>query len=417
MKITNIAIILISISILFATGCGQQGASTSSTSIEAAPSSLSISVSGSGKLTLSWEANTETNVAGYNVYRSLRLEGFTKINSSVIETTTYEDTGLTNLTTYYYKITATNATGSESSFSDIVSKEALPWITSFSVDEIPSLANALYLAVDSEDNLYLSYGATDRAIKEYDSEGNYLQQIGERGDSEGQFASIGGSAINSLGNIYVTDWIHPQTATANFHNRILVFNSAGTLINSWGETGSGEGQFLNPKNIAIDSSNNVYVLENDLYGLPKHNRVQKFDEDGNFISMFGTEECQFVGTGITIDQSGKIYIADYSNHRIIKFSNSGALEATWGSEGPEDGQFASGYLDIAFSPSGYIYATDNGNNRIQKFDTDGTFISKLASDYATGNGNFYSPWGIATPSSGYLYLLDRQRNILKFEVF
>jgi DNA-binding beta-propeller fold protein YncE len=99
---------------------------------------------------------------------------------------------------------------------------------------------------------------------------------------------------------------------------IKKFDSDGKFITSWGSQGYGDGQFLHPHGIAIDSSDNVYVSDDD------KNSIQKFDSNGNFITKWGSEgtgEGQFnIPEGIDIDSSGNVYVADTHNSRIQKFA-------------------------------------------------------------------------------------------------
>ena len=57
---------------------------------------------------------------------------------------------------------------------------------------------------------------------------------------------------------------------ADNSSRIQKFNSNGSFITKWGSYGSADGQFRFPTNVAVDSSGNVYVVEN------YHNRIQVF---------------------------------------------------------------------------------------------------------------------------------------------
>jgi sugar lactone lactonase YvrE len=61
--------------------------------------------------------------------------------------------------------------------------------------------------------------------------------------------------------VYVSDFVN---------NQIQKFTSNGTFITKWGSSGSGEGQFNRPENVAVDSSGNVYV------GDTSNNRIQVF---------------------------------------------------------------------------------------------------------------------------------------------
>jgi len=71
----------------------------------------------SNSVSLSWTASTSSNLAGYNVYRGATATGpFTKVNSTVVVGTTYTDTTAQPGQTYYYVLTAVDASNNESSF-------------------------------------------------------------------------------------------------------------------------------------------------------------------------------------------------------------------------------------------------------------------------------------------------------------
>lgn len=72
---------------------------------------------------LSWKASTSSDIAGYNVYRSPNGSSWSKINVSLVASTIYDDSTVTNGDTYYYAVTAVDLEGAESGKSASVKAE------------------------------------------------------------------------------------------------------------------------------------------------------------------------------------------------------------------------------------------------------------------------------------------------------
>ena len=79
-------------------------------------------------------------------------------------------------------------------------------------------------------------------------------------------------------------------------------------------------------------------------------------------------------TGLAVDSLGFVYVIDYNNNRIQKFTNDGTFVTKWGSQGSADGELANPN-SLAVDSSGFVYVADNNNNRVQKFTTDGEFVA------------------------------------------
>ena len=87
--------------------------------------------------------------------------------------------------------------------------------------------------------------------------------------------------------------------------------------------------------------------------------------DGQFIIPFG----------LAVAPNGDVYVADYGNNRIQVFDANGVFELKWGTPGTLDGQMSTPN-GVAVDLGGNVYVTDTGNNRIQKFSATGTFVTK-----------------------------------------
>jgi len=137
----------------------------------------------------------------------------------------------------------------------------------------------------------------------------FLNKWGTSGTADGQFDAPTDVAVDGSGNVYVTDAIN---------HRIQKFDSSGTFLTKWGTLGTADGQFNNPVSVAVDDSGNVYVVD------PNNDRIQKFDSSGIFLTKWGTlgtADGQFnFPSGIAVDSSGNVYVAGGFNDRIQVFS-------------------------------------------------------------------------------------------------
>ncbi len=256
------------------------------------------------------------------------------------------------------------------------------------------------IAVNSSGNVYVTDTSNYR-IQEFSSTGTYITKWGGAGSGNGQFSGPSGIAVNSSGDVYVAD-----TGT----DRIQEFSSTGTYITQWGSLGicpsCSNGQFNQPYGIAVDSSGNVYVADTG------NNRIQEFNSAGAYITQWGnlgSGNGQFNGPGgIAVDSSGNVYVSDHLNNRMQEFSSTGTYITQWGSYGNSPGQF-NGPSGVAVDSTGNVYVVDWGNSRIQEFSSTGTYITQWGST-GNGNGQFSSPEGIAVDSSGNVYVADDWNN-------
>jgi hypothetical protein len=175
---------------------------------------------------------------------------------------------------------------------------------------------------------------------------------------------------------------------------------------SWGGFGAADGQFSNPYQVCVDGFPYVYVAD---YG---NTRIQKFTASGGWIRKWGTPgtlDGQFNGpTGVAADKNSYIYVSEYFGHRIQRFSSLGLYQNKWGSYGSGAGQFNNPYY-VAIDPYGYVYVADRGNHRVQKFWQNGAYVRQWGA-YGTGDGQFNSTGGIAIDAWYTVYVVDRGNN-------
>lgn len=254
------------------------------------------------------------------------------------------------------------------------------------------------LDTDVNDNIYVGgYTGFADEIQKFDSDGNYILTFGQNGSGLGEFNSISSLNISPTTNkIFVTD----------SGRRIQDFDLDGTnphLFHQFLDEEDGGSIYREtPVDVAFDSEGNVYVstlIEVGAGGIVTDISVGvfKYESNGDLIAddfiIIDEGDNRAQHAFLAIDSSDNVYLSVLETNEIIKYDSSGVEITRVTASGTGDGEFNSPvFLDI--DSYGDLIIVDYGNSRLQKFDEDLNFI--YAFDWAGQN----DPVDVAVNSIG-----------------
>ncbi len=366
----------------------------------------------------------------YNLYFHT-APGVTKQTGTRVEgvTSPYTHSGLTNDMPYYFALAAVYGDGQESALSEEIT--AIPVLIDMTAPQNPNVVINHGAFMTSSPDVVLTVSAIDvdtGVTAYYVSESPMAPTASMPGWVEVAQAHKFGATIPftlSTGDGNKTLYVWFKDAGNNVSvpasSSILVNTSGYLCVSCWGRPGRGAsllhgGEFSAPiYGLAIDQQGSLFVVDNG------NNRVQKFDNNGNFIILwgnFGSSSGAFHNpTGIATDAKGDVWVVDTNNHRVQKFDGKlGGYLMKFGSRGNGEGQFSSPWGIAVDRVRGYIYVVDSANFRVQKFDMSGEFVMSWGS-FGTNDGQFYFARGIAVDQSdGSVYVVDMgNHRIQKFD--
>ena len=232
---------------------------------------------------------------------------------------------------------------------------------------------------DHNGNLYCTDDG-NHTVSQFTADGKLLKVIGQKGkpsdtgyvpqaklmDSLRSIKHGGppfnrptGVGFSSSGEFYVSD---------GYGNaRVHKFSSDGSLLLSWGEPGTGSGEFMLPHNVWVDKLDRVWIPDRE------NNRIQIFDGNGKFLTEW-THVTR--PTDVFIDKNDVVYVSELAPGVSI-FTFDGKLLARWGNKekDPVTDLFVAPHA-IALDSKGDIYIGevamtaakyDRGGRTVQKF--------------------------------------------------
>ncbi|NJN65932.1 MAG: hypothetical protein HC884_04050 [Chloroflexaceae bacterium] len=246
----------------------------------------------------------------------------------------------------------------------------------------------------------------------------------------GAISGTAGIALDRSGYIYVAD---------RHNHRVQKFDADGNFILAWGSKGGEDGQFQEPRDVATSVFNGqetIYVTDGGGH------RIQLFNPDGAHMATWGRRSTKtapapgtyWEPTGIIVDASQSVYVADKQNGRIQKMSSGAEDVKVWGARGTDKGQFKLP-AGLAIGNDGSLYIADQENHRVQKIKNEGDCLVRLFAPGATGEpeaseatvfercvevvgdeGIFERPAEVAVDREGRVLVADiEERRILQFD--
>jgi sugar lactone lactonase YvrE len=241
-----------------------------------------------------------------------------------------------------------------------------------------------------------------------------------------------GTVSDSSGNIYIADRNNCVVREVNAITGIIT-TFAGTpgTCSYTGDSGPATSADLYyPYHLGVDSSNNIYITD-------QYNCVIREVSGGNINTVAGNGTCGgalgdggpatsaslYYPSGVAVDSSGNMYIADYDNYVVRKVNSSGIILEFAGTVGSaafsgDGGPGTSAQLyyptDVAVDAAGNVYIADQYNLRIRKVNTLG-IISTYAGNGAGGfqgdggpanETSLYYPYSVAVDTAGDVLIAD-----------
>ena len=211
------------------------------------------------------------------------------------------------------------------------------------------------LAIDDDDRLFVSDGRLRRVLI-FDSKHAVAGQI-----NEGLVDPVGLAIDKQNRFLYVVDTQQDQVVVYDADSLKLLRRIGTSGKNHWLTT---PGDFGAPSNVALDKEGNVYVTDT------MNNRVEIFDADGNFLSLFGKhgDGPGYLARpkGIAVDCDGHIWVADSYQDRVQVFDREGQLLTYLGGHGHYPGQFEA-LIGIAIDKENRVFTTEQYPGRMQMF--------------------------------------------------
>jgi streptogramin lyase len=264
-----------------------------------------------------------------------------------------------------------------------------------------------HIAIDPQCRLWVMDNIGDRFLI-FDLDGNLLETWGSSGAGDGEFNFgnvdqyyYNGIAFALDGGFYVSDLMN---------RRVQQFNADRTFVRAWSVDDGDAADYAALSWIAVGPDGNVYVTV-----VAKEDIVRVYSPEGTFIRAFASTgnapgELRRVGP-IAFDPAGNLWMVDPDSRRLLQFSPAGENLAVVPPLEPSDYP-----MGLAIDDNGRFYVADFYANHVAVFAPDGTFLYSWG-ELGVSDGKFLDPFGIELDGAGGVYVTEGSTpRIQKFHV-
>ena len=230
-------------------------------------------------------------------------------------------------------------------------------------------------------------------VERFSSEGRFLNSWGSNGAGPGEFAEGQNGpvsvAVNANG-VYVTD---PG------NHRVQQFSASGTFIREWSTTLPADPLASYPLGISSAPDGSVWVTTDRA-------RVQQFTSTGTFVKQWFAPGNSFEDVVVT---TAGVYISDVNHNRVLRYDTDGNLLGSFGSFGSSPAQFNQPWgIGAGLTDASVLVANQEGD-RVQRFAASGAFLATFGSS-GSALGRFNTPRDITAGPNQHVYVSDLNNN-------
>lgn len=304
------------------------------------------------------------------------------------------------------------------------------------------------MCIDKTGNLYVADAGNHCIRKISSGVVSTLAGSGAMGWKDGdgdtaRFNSPSNLCVDDSGNVYVSDFANQRIRKVTPQGKVSTL--AGTGVAGYTDGTAAGSQFNYPRGICVDSAGNLYVADS------WNHRIRKITRNGQVITFAGGGASSGVGStgaladgqdtsarfytpsGLAIDRTGNLYVADAYNHRIRRVSNTGMVTGVCGTGNSglgngasQDGDSASVRLNTPTEvyvneATGYLLIGETFGNRVRSLNLQDYSVSTYAgsglADYfddVDSLAAFNYPRGVVANATGrVVYVCDYNNHAIR----